>query len=328
MNAETLAAFIKEPARMYQLSYQELKTLAMQYPYAQNLHLLLLEKSLLDHHTDSDRLLEKAAAYVPNRTALYQKLKAYRSSEAVESTWLIPEGEVLILKDLQSLQPLEKAGLPSKEETLESSMEWSMPPQGSEPAIAEDDDYADEEPTVIELPVLSTAPAPPDRGYLTAVAGIAAGGMAAVAIVRQSGVIPAIIERKSLGETETKAVETPATEEKASGAPLSKKHFESWRKLHQPPLPRPVLATSPAEAPPPVATVEQPPTSSDKIDPIKAIVHKSVTDNEGIASETLADLLARQGAVDRATKMYERLMLIFPEKSAYFAAKIEQLKKI
>lgn len=46
---------------------------------------------------------------------------------------------------------------------------------------------------------------------------------------------------------------------------------------------------------------------------------------EGI-SETFAELLALQGYRDQAIEMYSRLMEKFPEKSRFFAAKIEALK--
>lgn len=46
---------------------------------------------------------------------------------------------------------------------------------------------------------------------------------------------------------------------------------------------------------------------------------------EGI-SETFADLLAAQGHKERAIEMYRRLMKKYPEKSSFFAAKIEGLQ--
>lgn len=55
---------------------------------------------------------------------------------------------------------------------------------------------------------------------------------------------------------------------------------------------------------------------------------KSVKKAEVIISEPLADILAAQGHDKKARKMYNQLSLIFPEKSAYFAVKIENLKKI
>ena len=46
-----------------------------------------------------------------------------------------------------------------------------------------------------------------------------------------------------------------------------------------------------------------------------------------ILSEPLANIMAAQGHTKKAKKMYKQLGLIFPEKSGYFAAKIENLKK-
>jgi hypothetical protein len=55
---------------------------------------------------------------------------------------------------------------------------------------------------------------------------------------------------------------------------------------------------------------------------------KSVTKSATIISESLAEILASQGHLDDAKKMYEQLMVKYPEKSSYFAAKIETLIKI
>ena len=43
------------------------------------------------------------------------------------------------------------------------------------------------------------------------------------------------------------------------------------------------------------------------------------------ATETLARIFAEQGRVEEARRIYSRLLLEFPEKSAYFAALIESL---
>ncbi|MCO6463089.1 MAG: hypothetical protein J5I52_02950 [Saprospiraceae bacterium] len=55
---------------------------------------------------------------------------------------------------------------------------------------------------------------------------------------------------------------------------------------------------------------------------------KSITKSDAIVSEPLADILVQQGHFDDAKKMYEHLMHKYPEKSSYFAAKIENLLKI
>jgi hypothetical protein len=48
--------------------------------------------------------------------------------------------------------------------------------------------------------------------------------------------------------------------------------------------------------------------------------------HQDVASETLADLLAAQGYTERAIAMYEALMRKYPEKSAFFAAKLQALQ--
>ncbi|NJN34872.1 MAG: hypothetical protein HC817_12090 [Saprospiraceae bacterium] len=57
------------------------------------------------------------------------------------------------------------------------------------------------------------------------------------------------------------------------------------------------------------------------------LAKNSLVKHDDMVSETLADMLAAQGNDEKAIEMYDRLSLIFPEKSNYFAAKIEKLRK-
>ncbi|MEM7101773.1 MAG: tetratricopeptide repeat protein [Bacteroidota bacterium] len=59
---------------------------------------------------------------------------------------------------------------------------------------------------------------------------------------------------------------------------------------------------------------------------VNHIAEQSLEDHFDNISDTLADLLALQGNKTKAIAMYEQLILKFPEKSTYFAVKIEKLK--
>ncbi len=83
MSNEQLTAYLKDESYLYSLSYEELKTLVVEYPYAANLRILLLKKSYIDKNKDYERNLQMAAAYTTNRRHLYkivQKLKTLQNA--------------------------------------------------------------------------------------------------------------------------------------------------------------------------------------------------------------------------------------------------------
>ena len=57
------------------------------------------------------------------------------------------------------------------------------------------------------------------------------------------------------------------------------------------------------------------------------LARESVEEHPDLVSETLAEVLLRQGKKERAIMIYKKLCLMFPEKSSYFAKKLEQIQK-
>ena len=68
------------------------------------------------------------------------------------------------------------------------------------------------------------------------------------------------------------------------------------------------------------------PHKAEFFDPVDYAKH-GLEDKQDIVSETLARVHLKQGYPDRAIKIYERLSLLYPEKSSFFAAQIEKIKR-
>ena len=60
---------------------------------------------------------------------------------------------------------------------------------------------------------------------------------------------------------------------------------------------------------------------------VDKIARRSLVAHDAVASETLAQLLVRQGQYQHASKMYRRLILLYPEKKTIFAGLIKDLKE-
>lgn len=313
MNAESFAEYLKNPSRLYQINYQELKSLALQYPYCQNLQWLLLYKSGIDHHRDFDANLEKTAASSLDRTLLFRQMQDVIEQEKPMA--LLNFEETLDLQEVPNLQfqpkPLEREQ-PSEEPPAPKSEALPF-----EPPITSAPEAATEElemnlPAEPEAQAEEEAPAPEEQIQNELIAAEAPEPEAS--IVDETEVT---IEDAEAAEVPTvvEAATTPTEETPdATPAPTPKKTFDSWH-TYQPPTITIKSKTKKTEVP--LKHTEE---------MVAKIAQQSLLEQDEVISETLAAILARQGQKEKAIKMYERLILQFPKKSAFFAAQINKLK--
>jgi tetratricopeptide (TPR) repeat protein len=58
------------------------------------------------------------------------------------------------------------------------------------------------------------------------------------------------------------------------------------------------------------------------------IIEKSVSESDELITETLANLYIEQKKYDKALDAFQKLSLKYPEKSVYFASRIEEIEKL
>ncbi len=58
------------------------------------------------------------------------------------------------------------------------------------------------------------------------------------------------------------------------------------------------------------------------------IIAKSLTEDEDLVTETLANIYTRQKKYDKALEAFKKLCLKYPEKNSYFATRIEEIEKL
>lgn len=387
MNADNFAQYLENPSLLYQASYQELKSLALQYPYCQNLHLLLFQKSFMEGSREWEQNLEKAAAYSIDRKHLYYTVRKLDKKAAGADNFLLSE-EFLELKSLEGLrmeeQLLQDTGAGKQEEEPVLHLEFGPAeetpgPKEPLPGVMDDEDEPDElfETNAGLAPREEDTPFPENESE----AGMAEQASdelpASLADASEPAPQPFEVEQELVGALSTLL---HILELRETGSPPlpSRKKAKERKTGRRPPLPSPELDvlkqktrqrpvfTVDQQAEPPKPQPKQSFTSwlekfqapnvqerlnelmeSKKLEDAKKrrkrnkknkkakantpgvgrLAIRSITENKEILSETLAELLASQGEYHRAMEMYRALMLVFPQKSDYFAEKIENLKR-
>jgi hypothetical protein len=291
MTQERFLQIIQTPDLLAGISFEEIKTLALAYPAAHNLRILLALKAQQTDHPEFKKQLATAAAYSLDRNKLFLLFVP----APIVPQQVLAEEEILelkpiedIKKELESKMPREKTTT-MKEKAKASALDTPVGNTGkTEPAEV----IASE-----QVPPPDTPPADP--------VALTAPGVLSDARWISLSVLPTLRQVAANRE----AAEPPDSRVASELTALPSDSKEQ--------------ADEKIESEQPDAQVQE---DSGGIS-AQELAERSVQLREVVASETFARLLARQGYIEKAVTMYEKLRLLFPEKSDYFAAEIKKLKK-
>lgn len=270
----------------------------MAYPYSAHLHLLLLLKARTEDHVHQELILQKLASRTFDREHLYDLLRELEREEqageaGAEERLELPELDKLDLEfAVNPTTPQSETPAPVAPVAPVTPLAREAAPTWEEPAtssvkIIQEDD-AEENGDVPQAPLLEPTP-PPYAPPARLLADI-------VALAELIPLRPDPKPAKLTEPTEPNAA-APSSNDALKNRLRRHRKKQLKRLRHQ------------------------------KADRIKEIARQSVRPQDETVSETLAKLLTHQEQYARAIKMYEKLILLNPEKKAIFAARIQELKE-
>ena len=348
LSSESIHQQMRNTSSCSTLHLNELKELMDLYPFASSIVTLYLKSLANDQDLRLSSQLEKYAYQIPNRALLYDLLVTQTNvirEEAKAQPEIIQEVSAEISVDDKTVEveqialvdpisveviPVEKTEEPefTEEETEELEtliepvaktevlsakeiiVEQEVLDEGEEesslniPHQIEETRELDEVDTMIQSAVISSS-------YLQLAYP---GAVEEVETEENNALIEEAQEEVVVLET-IQVLEPTAT--------IEPKSFTDWLKMGE------ILDGSseepaPEEKKPSFYHFEKP--KKEFFSPVKK-AKESLDENKMPVSETLAQVFALQGNINKAILVYEQLILIFPEKKSFFASQIRNLKR-
>ncbi|MGP8216709.1 MAG: hypothetical protein ACLQQ4_14185 [Bacteroidia bacterium] len=285
-----------------------LKDIVHSYPYFQLAQVLYAKQMYDENDAETANRVKLASAYAPNRKAMYLLFRRQAAKTAEKEIKAVPAIQAVTEEQKYNFV-YQAAESPVVKDTPKPESFIVTLPQKEE--ITEEVKPSPVSETFLEKEILTN-----------------------IAIIQNEqhiNELPAIQNPEKISEPE-KNIE-PVIEHKAR-VDLSGKHsFEDWLKI----IPEGGVENAGlAKASPPAKTLDiierflsnEPRISKPKTEffsPVKA-AKMSISEDDSLVSETLAKIYLNQGNLHKALKAYESLVLQNPEKSTYFAARIEEIR--
>lgn len=346
LSSESIHQQMRDTSTCSTRQLNELKELMDLYPYASSITTLYLKSLANDRDLRLSSQLEKYAYQIPNRSLLYELLVTQTSVSTIKVIQELDERPHELTKE--ALPGLE---VQSNETVVRLTEEFTL---RTEEMPLETEVEVEELETLIE-PLAKSAHLPGE--VLQEVREVTNEeeeesalnishphevdeAMDEVDAMIQSAVIsssylqiayPGAAEEVEEEQEHVKADNTPVTEEtgrrvletKQNSNEAEPKSFTDWLKIGNVQGER-IEEPMKEEPKPTFYQFEKP--KKEFFSPAKK-AKESVDENKMPVSETLAQVFALQGNINKAIHVYEQLILIFPEKKSFFASQIRNLKR-
>lgn len=303
MNAQSFSAILQKPNLLKDYSFSELQNLAQQHPYFSAINALIAIKAHRENDGSYEHYLSQAAIRVPDRKRLYHLIHSENKEIRdvfIEPAGITPKENTDTTAQLTEAMTSPGESVAAKDESL---IRISVPEEQEKSVIKREEpeilrQLKEEKP--FELP----------------------------------GVLEVVEALKSIGETKDAVEqETPPKSGEVileAEKPKDDRHsFAEWLSLinqnrsAKSPVLREIQASDSADA----IEFSKGNVSAKDESNLAQKAKESLSDDMEWVTETLAKIYELQKKYDKAEDAYRVLSLKFPDKKAYFAQRIENLKK-
>lgn len=347
MNADSIVAMLLVLNHESALKPEDGEAVLLRYPYFEAGRFALLRK--LREHGDYrfQEQLKQAAVHCSDRKALYLFVEREAGEmQKATSSLVIEEPLAASTADDQSVPETDSVQTSADRHKSEDIVVEQIKPELQETVMSSP--QSPEALATNEAPVALSAPsvaypenAKPAQAEQTPLTNAPTQRKPRInwnpdqAIEAPNDILSQILAYPELGksETEKESAESPENKAPALTEFVEKKpaeeprRFTEWLKATQagtaqtgqtkPSVEKGLLNVQMEERTAPKASF---------FNPIE-MARKSVEDRDDLVTETLAKVYLSQGDTARAIRIYHKLSLLYPEKSAYFAALVEKIVK-
>ena len=326
----------------------ELKELMDLYPYASSIVTLYLKSLANDQDLRFSSQLEKYAYQIPNRALLYDLLVTQTnlktqeepvSSEIIREPATIIPVEINIVEEGPIATVIPIATDPTEDEKIEAvinpqdeleELETLIAPVAKsetfeieKPVVDSEINEDGEEESSLNIPHQIAELRPMDEVDTMIQSAVISSSYLQLAYPGAAEEVESEGIKSPIEEAKNEEEELDAFEALEPAIAVGPKSFTDWLKMGGN-LEESTEEQEEEEKKPTFYHFEKP--KKEFFSPVKK-AKESLDENKMPVSETLAQVFALQGNINKAILVYEQLILIFPEKKSFFASQIRNLKR-